>query len=141
MPWELRCWTGSGSFNELEDSDPEGYPKFNDGSEPSPLTLLKEFSTIVNIEEKTWETRIPWDKRDDVSYVKNLWISPRFNYQDGWWVRDEATKKWTEIDKPVDNQCYLDSECTPLDGVERCCSNYPDNNNRRCMPKANNLVE
>lgn len=68
-------------------------------------------------------------------------VSPRYNYQDGYFVKitldnasglgaeDEDVGKWMEIDKPADNRCFLDLQC-PSDS---CCGFWPDSNNRRCM--------
>lgn len=67
--------------------------------------------------------------------AQNLWVSSRYRYQDGWWTQNHEGK-FVETDKPVENHCYLNFQCPPLEGVERCCMMYPDTNNRRCMPKA-----
>lgn len=67
--------------------------------------------------------------------LPDLLISPRFRYQDGWWIPN-AQGVWTEIDKPIDNRCYLNSQCPTKDGIERCCAVYPDTNNRRCMARS-----
>lgn len=50
-------------------------------------------------------------------------ISPRYNYQDGWFIKvteenktnlgmeDADVGKWKEVDKPADNRCFLDLQC------------------------------
>lgn len=57
-----------------------------------------------------------------------MWISPKFNYQDGWHI-ENADGKFVETDKPADNRCFLDVQCP-----NSCCAYWPDSNNRRCMP-------
>lgn len=59
----------------------------------------------------------------------NLIISPKFNWQDGWYTVDDDGK-WEETDKPADNRCFLDVQCP----VDECCMNWPDQLNRRCQP-------
>jgi len=59
-------------------------------------------------------------------------VSPRYNYQDGWWILESDANKWVENDKPADNRCFLDMQCEPSE----CCATYPDTNNRRCIAKS-----
>jgi len=42
--------------------------------------------------------------------VENLFVSSRFNHQDGWWILNEENK-WAETDKPIDNRCFIDIQC------------------------------
>ena len=60
----------------------------------------------------------------------NLIISPKFNWQDGWYTVD-GDNKWVETDKPADNRCFLDIQCP----TDTCCMTWPDQLNRRCKPK------
>lgn len=114
VAWSLQCWeTPTGVGGGVVATAPE---------QVVPEDLLAGLDTVIT-------KNSPWEG------VADLWVSSRFNYQDGWWIYNSETLKWTETDKPIDNRCYLDAQCGPLEGVERCCGTYPDTNNRRCMPK------
>lgn len=41
----------------------------------------------------------------------------------------DVDNKWVENDKVADMRCFLDLQCP----ADKCCANYPDGNNRRCM--------
>lgn len=65
-----------------------------------------------------------WD--DD----KNLFVSPKFNFQDGWWI-ENAEGKFEETDKAASNQCSINDQCL----ADECCGMWPDQNNTTCMKK------
>lgn len=72
-----------------------------------------------------------------------MFVSGRFGMQDGWWILATTganAGKWVETDKGVYNRCYINNHCLPVkkDGttIERCCGDYPDTNNKTCMPKS-----
>lgn len=75
--------------------------------------------------------------KDNFSFkdATNLLISPKFNFQDGWWIED-ADGNFVETDKAADQRCIIDGQCTAEDGTEMCCGLYPDANNKRCMAKS-----
>lgn len=56
-------------------------------------------------------------------------VPARDNYQTGRWIRDPATSKWAETDKPVNNKCTANTDCA----TGECCANWPDSNNLRCI--------
>jgi hypothetical protein len=60
----------------------------------------------------------------------DLIVSPHFNYQDGWWIKD-SNGKWAETDKPAIQQCGFSNQCA----ASECCMQTPDTNNRRCRPR------
>lgn len=62
------------------------------------------------------------------------------NFQTGWWRRVDNTSAdgvYYETDKPVNNKCQMNSTC----GVDECCANWPDTNNKRCIDKSLGGVE
>lgn len=79
--------------------------------------------------------------------AKNLLVSPKFNFQDGWYIEHvnsvenmgesshDASKTGQELfyetDKPKDNRCFDDDGCD----AGECCGTWPDQNNRRCFKK------
>lgn len=94
---------------------------------------------MVAIEELITKTTVNWDG------VDNIWVSSRFNHQDGWWIKEaddaaENAGKWVENDKALDNRCFLDIQCPTTSDGERCCAKYPDTNNRRCILKTGHAV-
>lgn len=70
--------------------------------------------------------------KDTVTWTeKNVIVSPKFNWMDGWFIQDDAGL-FVETDKPADNRCFFNAQC----GADECCGNYPDSSNRRCMAKS-----
>ena len=68
----------------------------------------------------------------------NLWVSPRYNYQEGWYHTADPTKEasWTETDKALWNTCGGDDQCESKEPAGTlCCMNWPDQNNLHCKPK------
>jgi hypothetical protein len=97
VAWSLQCW-----------ETPEGQGSGVVASAPVqvvPEDLLTGLDSVIT-------------KGDPWAGVANLWVSSRFNFQDGWWIYSSETTKWTETDKPIDNRCYLDAQCDPVEGVE-----------------------
>lgn len=70
------------------------------------------------------------------SEIQNLWVSPLYNFQDGWWA-ETADGKFKETDKESDNRCFENEQC-PSD---ECCATFPDTNNRRCTKRTNDKKE
>lgn len=92
---------------------------------PANVDLAANFAAVESLITKT---TVNWDSETDIM------VSPRFNYQDGWFLKEDT--KWAEYDKPSDNRCFLDLQCDS----DACCANYPDTNNRRCIPKVEHAV-
>lgn len=63
--------------------------------------------------------------------AQNLFVSPKFNFQDGWWIEGDDGK-FTETDKAADGRCAIDAQC----GADECCGMWPDQNNKRCFAKS-----
>jgi len=90
---------------------------------------------MTEIEALITKTTTNWDG------VQNMYVSSRFNWMDGWWIKEEDSSKtnynkWVETDKPTDNRCFMNIQCPG----DNCCGLYPDANNRRCMAKSAALV-
>jgi hypothetical protein len=84
----------------------------------APDTLMTALEGLITPNDVNWDG------------IQNLFVSSRFNYQDGWWIKD-VDDLWVENDKPADNRCFIDAQCDLAGG--ECCALYPDSNNRRCM--------
>lgn len=71
----------------------------------------------------------------DAAEKEQLWISGRYQHQDGWWYLD-ANEKYQEVDKAIDNRCELDMQCNIGDpDALKCCASWPSTNNKRCILK------
>jgi len=97
-----------------------------EGEDPVQPDDVDAATWLAEMEDFITKETVNWDS------ANNLIVSPRFNYQDGWYIlNDEFAEvnpgKWDETDKAVDNRCYLDDQCDP--GF--CCGTWPDQNNRR----------
>jgi hypothetical protein len=67
--------------------------------------MLARFAgATAAVESVITKTTFNFDSATDIL------VSPRFNYQDGWFIKD-AENKWVETDKPTDNRCFLDLQC------------------------------
>lgn len=86
----------------------------------SPADVTQNFADLEGLLTKT---TINFDSDTDIL------ISPRFNYFDGWFIKN--ADKWEEVDKPTDNRCFLDLQCN----ADACCAHYPNDKNRRCILK------
>jgi hypothetical protein len=67
--------------------------------------------------------------------VRHLKVPSAQNYQTGWWTRADNTSAegvWAETDKPVNNLCNANADCT---NAGDCCATWPDTNNKRCTDK------
>lgn len=118
--WFVECWVNSGS---------QPTDKANIG------TLLTDLRDLISekLDENANAESYDWTK----TATQNLVVSPRFNYQDGWWIEDTSSK-WAETDKPAIQQCGFSNQCA----ASECCMQTPDTNNRRCRARteANNQL-
>jgi hypothetical protein len=81
------------------------------GDTPTAPTDIADLAAdLAAIESVITKTTVNWDKEND------LVVSPRFNYQDGWFILDDGV--WVEKDKPSDNRCFLDLQCD----ADQCCA-------------------
>lgn len=105
--WYANCWetpAADATATQPADVDTDDY-----------LTKMEDFIT-----------------KETVSFadIQQLFISPKYAYQDGWWELKDG--KYVETDKPADNRCFIDPQCS---GGVGCCALYPDANNRRCIAR------
>lgn len=86
--WSAQCWTVA------------------KGEAPAvaPANRASIADTFAAVESVITKTTFNFDSATDIL------VSPRFNYQDGWFIKD-AENKWVETDKPTDNRCFLDLQC------------------------------
>lgn len=70
--------------------------------------------------------------KDNVSWAddQNLFVSPKFNFQDGWWI-ENSDGKFVETDKSANGSCAVNDQCL----ADECCGMWPDQNNKRCFKK------
>lgn len=113
MAFSVQCWNEPAS-----------------GETASAPAMVDAAAYMTDIEGLITKTTVNWDG------VDNMIVSPRYNYQDGWWALDEGSGKWVETDKASDNRCFLDMQCDPSE----CCAQYPDTNNRRCIDRSKDNV-
>jgi hypothetical protein len=89
------------------------------------LTALRDLIS-EKLDSNNNDESYDWTK----ATTQNLLVSPKYNYQDGWWIQD-ANSKWAETDKPAIQQCGFSNQCASSE----CCMQTPDTNNRRCRPR------
>ena len=110
VPFHLNCW----------EADSNTQP------------ALGEVETLFN----NVELLITKDGAGSWTDVRHVKVPASQNYMTGWWTRDDntsATGIWTETDKPVNNICNANADCTAK--ADQCCATWPDTNNRRCTDK------
>lgn len=79
----VSCWT------EVAAGETPAAPSNSD-----PATYMTEIEDLIT------KTTMNWDGNEDMI------VSPKFNWQDGWFIKDGDL--WVETDKPADNRCFLD---------------------------------
>lgn len=113
VAWSLTCWETPAegvTATQPADVDPDAY--------------LSEIEALITKENVTW--------KDD----QNLFVSPKFNFQDGWWI-ENADGKFVETDKAASSLCAVTDQCDP----GNCCGMWPDQNNKKCFSKDLNGVK
>jgi len=105
-PFALQCWATPES----------GTPVAPDTVDPAVY--------LAAIEDLITEEGVNWDG------IENIWVSPKFQYQDGWWTLN-SSGSWVETDKAENPRCFVNRQC----GDTECCMTWPDDNNRRCALK------
>lgn len=106
VAYMVSCWT------EVAEGETPAQP-----ADADPAQYMTDVEGLIT------KTTVNWDG------ITDMIVSPKFNWQDGWWVLTDG--KWVENDKPVDNRCFLDIQCSAK--PNQCCAHYPDSNNRRCI--------
>jgi len=111
--WFVECWTDGGS------------QPTDKASITADLTALRNLISEA-LDSNNNDESYDWTR----AATADLLVSPRYNYQDGWWIKD-ANGKWAETDKPAIQQCGFSNQCASSE----CCMQTPDTNNRRCRPR------
>lgn len=96
------------------------------GTATAPATVDPK-KLLTETEDFITESTVSW------SAIANLWVSPKFRYQDGWWEENSAGK-FVETDKKADTRCYVNRQCKDI--ANGCCMEWPDKNNTRCKDSA-----